>query len=585
MTRFDKLVLLIISFLVITSCDTNVLDVRYEDEVPFEDVVKNPDLIDAYLNELYRGMGHGLHEIMLASLADESHFIHGYGTNEIVQSVHSSGAPGAWSDWRLEHFQWSPLYGSISQVNRLLENIDESVFNSRNRYERVLGELFFLRGYLYHNLMRAYGGVPVITESFEIEDIGELKVPRSSFEETINFILGEAEYAAGLLPVSSTERGRASAGAALALKSRTLLFAASDLYNENPVNELVGYLSGSRMERWLAAKDAAQEVMDLGIYQLYNRYEDPVKNYTELFLENSDHEEAIMSRYFRRDRDSEYNPGLHNGPNGFRNWGGNTPIQNLIDDYEMADGSRFDWDNPAHAAAPYDNRDSRFYATILYDGAKWRQRDPRGAQFEPDGIIQTFQKVSLPDGSSRPGIDTRLGQIEPWNGSYTRYYLRKFIDPEVSHSPTLKQEVPWRFFRYTEILLNYAEASIELGDYEDARSVLNLIRERAGMPEITEKGDALRERYRNERRVEMAFEDQRYFDIRRWKTAPDVMTNALGIGITTEAEDHRDRSTYSNYEYNVILVQNRDWNDKSYFLPIPSDEMKRNENLVQNPGY
>lgn len=577
--------LILVGFLAVSSCDTNILDVQFDDEIPFEDVLKSPDLIEIYLNDIYLGMGHGLHEIMLGSLADESHFIHGYGTQLTVQGLHTPGAPGAWNDWRLHYYQWSPLYRRISQINRLLDNIDESVFGSSDRFNRIIGEATFLRGYFYHNLMRSYGGVPIIAEAFEIEDIGDLMVSRNTFEETVDFIVQQAENAAGLLPAVPHEEGRTSSGAALALKSRTLLYAASDLYNENPVNEFTGYTSGNQLDRWQAAKDAALEVMNLGIYQLYDRYDDPVENYTQLFLENSDHDESILSRFFKVQGNEEYNPGLHNGPNGFRNWGGNTPIQNLVDDYEMADGSQFDWTNPDHAAAPYENRDPRFYSTILYDGANWRQRDSRGTQIEPEGIIQTFYKVTLHDGTTRNGIDTRHGQIEPWNGSYTRYYLRKFIDPEVNHSPSDKQEVPWRFFRFAEILLNYAEASIELGEFDDARSALNLIRERAGMPEITENGDALKQRYRNERRVEMAFEDQRYFDIRRWKIAPEVMTSALGIEITTEAEDHRDRSTYSNYKYNVIHVQNRIWDDKAYFTPILFEEMQRNENLIQNPGY
>ena len=580
-----KIFIFFLVLVLFNACGSDILDVTFEDEIPLEEVWKSATLTENYLIELYEGMGHGLHEIMLSSLADESHFIHGYGTHIIIQSLFTPSYLGAWSDWRLGHYQWTPLYRSISQVNRLLEEIDESIFSDPDRYHQIIGEAHFLRAYFYHNLLRVYGGVPISTRVFEIDEEDGLLIERSSFEETVNFIIQDIENAVANLPASASEQGRATVGAALALKSRILLYAASDLYNDHPAHEVTGYMSGSREARWIAARDAAREVIDLNLYGLYDRYDDPVENYSQLFLENLDHDEAILSRFFHPIQDDEYNPGLHNGPNGYENWGGNTPIQNLIDDYEMADGSRFDWSNPEHQQSPYDNRDPRFYATVLYDGASWRQRPERSSRLEPNGVIQTFERVTLPDGSTRIGIDTRNSTIQAWNGGYSRYYLRKFIDPDVNHSITEKQEVPWRFFRYAEILLNFVEASIELGEYEEARSTLNEIRRRAGMPDLTESGEELKQRYRNERRVELAFEDHRFFDIRRWKIAPDVMTNARGILIYADAEDHHDRSTFSNFEYEIKNIQTRSWNDRSYFMPIPHDEMQRNVNLVQNPGY
>ncbi len=580
-----KISIFFLVLLSINACGSDILDVSFEDEIPLDEVWKNATLTENYLIGLYEGMGHGLHEIMLSSLADESHFIHGYGTHIIVESHFTPGYLGAWNDWRLAHYQWTPLYRSISQVNRLLEEIDQSIFSDPDRYHQIIGEAYFLRAYFYHNLMRVYGGVPISTRVFDIDEGDGLLIERSSFGETVNFIIQDIENAVANLPVSASERGRATVGAALALKSRTLLYAASDLFNDHPAHELTGYASGSREERWIAARDAAREVIDLNIYGLYDRYDDPVVNYSQLFLENLDHEEAIMSRYFHLIQDEEYNPGLHNGPNGYENWGGNTPIQNLVDDYEMADGRRFDWSNPEHQQSPYEKRDPRFYATVLYDGASWRQRPERSVRLDPNGVIQTFERITLPDGSTRIGIDTRNSTIQAWNGSYSRYYLRKFIDPDVNHSMNEKQEVPWRFFRYAEILLNFVEASIELGEYEVARSVLNKIRRRAGMPDLTESGEELNQRYRNERRIELAFEDHRFFDIRRWKIAPDVMTNARGILIYADAEDHHDRSTFSNFKYEIRDIQNRSWNDRSYFMPIPHDEIQRNVNLVQNPGY
>jgi hypothetical protein len=253
----------------------------------------------------------------------------------------------------------------------------------------------------------------------------------------------------------------------------------------------------------------------------------------------------------------------------------------------MKDGSKFSWGNPVHAAHPYENRDPRFYATVFYDGAHWKKRTSDGEVFDPVGIIQAFKTLKLPDGSTLPGIDTRNGPIENWNGSYPNYYLRKFVDPNNDHR-SVAQEIPWPFFRYAEILLNYAEACIELTQYQDARDALNQIRRRAGMPEFTAllTGVPLRDEYRNERRVELAFEEHRFFDIRRWMIAPQVMNeNAKGIEISVQGTNRADRSTYHDYSYKVIDVQTRHWDDKMYFIPIQFAEMNRNPLLKQNPGF
>jgi hypothetical protein len=432
-----------------------------------------------------------------------------------------------------------------------------------------------------------YGGVPLVKEAYELQ--GEFLIPRSSLQESIQYIVDEADLAASLLPdeydAGGGDIGRATKGAALALKSRILIYAASDLYNDpswaggysNP--ELIS-TTGDRASKWQAAKDAAKAVMDLGIYSLQNTG-NPVKDYTDLFL-LKDSKEAIYSRYFIKSRGWEDGalPGLANGPNGYHNWGGNTPIQELVDDYEMIDGSKFDWNNPTHASAPYENRDPRLGASILYDQALWRPRPSDVADIDPVGKV-IIRSVETAPGVWTPGLDTRDGPIEDWNGGYSGYYLRKFIDPTVVHEYAAaggNQEAPWHFFRYGEILLNYAEACIELGQEDEAKTYLNMLRDRAGMPDITESGQALVDKYRNERRIELAFEQHRYFDVRRWMIAPQALgRNANGIVIQDPLAGP---VTYSRNK-----IQDRAWNDKMYFLPILQDELNRNSELVQNPLY
>ena len=568
-----------------------VLDLTPTDQLSDAAVFADPKLTQAFLNDMYRGMGHGLYEIMLASVSDETHFIHDYHTSEIVTSIITSSYRAALDDPRFSHFNWSSNFSRIRQTNIFLSHIDATTFDAAWK-QRMKGEAYFLRAYFYHNLMRMYGGVPLITKVYGLNE--DYKVARNSFKETVDFIVANADSAAALLPTSYTgaDVGRATKGAALALKARVLLYAASDLYNVNPsANALTGYTTPQdRTALWRAAKNAAQAVMDIGSYGLFRptpaSSQEAAQNYADLFLQKTS-QEAIMSRFFLTTRDDGAYPNRDDGPNGYHTWGGNTPIQNLVDDYRMADGSKFDWNNPAHAAAPYQNRDPRFYGSILHDGAPWRARPTDVKNLDPAGTIQTFRQLKLSDGSVVAGLDTRDSPVENWNGAYSGYYIRKFIDPSLNAQFT-RQEVPWIFFRYAEVLLNYAEASIELNELGDAVNVLNQIRLRAGMtPFSAGLGQAaLRDEYRNERRVEMVFEEQRFFDVRRWMIAPAVLSKvAGGINIFVEGTSSTDRSTWKNYRYVIDTIQARAWDNKLYFMPIHINEMNRNGLLTQNPGY
>ncbi|MEO6732304.1 MAG: RagB/SusD family nutrient uptake outer membrane protein, partial [Ferruginibacter sp.] len=280
------------------------------------------------------------------------------------------------------------------------------------------------------------------------------------------------------------------------------------------------------------------------------------------------------------------------GPNGYNNWAGNTPIQEFVDDYQMMDGTKFDWNNPTHKADPYVNRDPRFYVSVLYDGASWK---PRGRSEDPANEIQTGTYFA---GATKiVGLDTRQGPIENWNGSFAGYYFRKFIDPDNSlRDNSGRQTVPWPYFRYTEAIFNYVEANIELGMDAEARDWLNKVRFRAGMPAITASGDALRQLYRNERRIEMALEEQRLFDARRWMIAPTTLgrktsfiqvEGRLKAGATAPVPYRKDKTKF-DYTYLPVVnndLEDRTWVDKMYFRPIALQETQRNSLLVQNPGY
>lgn len=589
-----KRLIIIITFIIpFTSCNDDFLEVapldRYSDAAVWED----PALITAFVNNIYLGQHYGFQLEMLASLSDISFTkraeVQPLVTSDISPSYISILAPDHWLD-SFRNLTWNNLYKNIRACNIFFENIENSGLEGEE-IDQLKGEVHFLRGYFYANLMKLYGGVPLLDKAYALKD--EFAVERNTLEETVNFIVADCDAAAALLSESG-DKARATKGAALALKSRTLLYAASDLYNseaswspdyEHP--ELVSYIGGDRMARWQAAKDAAKAVINLEVYNLYGgtnpgSVEQAIENYIGLFLNNGNEEDIFLCFYDNVNRTDwmSPDPGLFYGPNGYHNWGNHTPTGQFVDSYEMIDGSKFDWDDPVHAAAPYENRDPRFYASILYDGAKWRERPDDVISIDPVGVIQTGFYENQ-DGSYTGGLDTRQGPIEDWNGSYTGYYLRKFIDPAIDHQYE-KQKLPWRQIRYAEVLLNYVEACLELGEEDEAKKFLNMIRNRANMPDIPagETGEALMDHYRNERKIELAYEEHRYYDIRRWMIAPEVMKTVQGIEIK-----YPYGGTEPIYSVIDIGVGVRDWKNKSYFLPLLIDELNRNDRLIQNPGY
>ncbi len=583
----------------LSSCSEEYLDRQPLDQFAEDAVWNDPNLIETFVNNIYFAIPHGFHALMMSSLVDESMAVWDWETSNATKSLINPSYLGVWDEnfWtgrRYQQINWTNSYRQLRNCNIFMEKIHEANFPEESFRDRLIGEVHFLRGFIYHNLLSVYGGVPLITEAYGLGE--DYEQPRTNYSQVLDFVVEELDKAAELLPLQQfgDQMGRATKGAALALKARALLYSASDLYH-NPSwaqgfshPELISHTSGDQMSRWRAAKDAAKAVIDLGQYSLHQGGGEAWENFGEVFTAKQTSED-IYVRYMLQRVNEGWDigdPGLFNGPNGYHNWGGNTPVGQLADDFEMRDGSRFDWNNPAHAADPYSNRDPRFYATFLYEGAQWRQRPENLRDADPLGIIQVgqWERFNQATGqvSIQHGLDTRQGPIEDWNGTYTGYYLRKFIDPSVDHQ-YFRQEVPWRVMRYTEVLLNYAEACIELGEEAEARTYINMIRERAGMPPVSDTGEALRERYRNERRVELAYEDHRYFDVRRWMTAPEVYENAQGVRVRYELQP--DNTTAETPTYTVIEVQDRAWQDRAYLLPIKLDEMNRNFQLIQNPLY
>ena len=441
--------------------------------------------------------------------------------------------------------RWATNYGLIRSINNYFDHA-EAIKGDAAKISQFTSEMYFLSAFNYVHLVKNYGGVPIVTKVFSTSD-SKFEEARNTFDECTKFILDDLDKSITGLPLaySGADMGRATKGAAMALKANFLLFAASPL--NNPSND---------QAKWKAASDAAKAVIDMGNYSLYK----PAK-YENIFLDRAN-SEVILARYynstaadwFGTNYETTQNRDL--SPNSWGGWGMGTPIQNIVDDFEMADGSSFNWSNPAHAANPYANRDPRFYANIFYDGMLYK-----------GGTVDTYEG----------GKDNPIGAtVEPTNATITGYFLRKYVDPnhDVNNWVSDSQAI---FIRLSEIYLNYAEAQNFLGNDGVALSYLNMIRERAGMPPVTGSGTDLRDKIRHERRIELAFEGQRYYDLRRWKTLDQGMGDAIGMKIVKNGDGSK---TYSKK-----TVQTRIFNQKVYWQPIPVTEIQKNSKLVQNAGY
>ncbi|MFC4096016.1 RagB/SusD family nutrient uptake outer membrane protein [Euzebyella saccharophila] len=605
-----QLVILALPFAL--SCNDDFTSITPLSDVSEESVWSDAGLAEATVTGAYNGLGAGgLDEQMLASLTDEALFTH---PDRGINTINESRSNSAETGWINNTWDWNNMYGYIRDVNLAITNLSTGQIEDTDLVNRLLGESYFLRAYYYHQLLRFYGGIPLIDEPLQLDS--DYNIPRNTFEECVNFIVSDCERAFDLLDGREMESGRANPTVALALKARILLYAASDLHDyptasansttlasySNP--ELIAYTSGDQQQRWVLARDAVKEALDYSStgYRLDLNapvsLEEGVQNYSDIYLaRNGGETDIIWERQYVEISGPGRRIGLFNGPNGYHNWAGNAPLQNLVDDYAMSDGSEFDWDNPEHASTPYENREARFYATILYDGADWKPRPSDVAERDPANQIQTGKYEVNGSGAVEEifGLDTREGPVEDWNGTRTGYYTKKFINPDPAFVDQFDfQTIPWPFFRETELVLNYVETLLETGDEGEAINWLNKIRFRVGLPAVTATGDELVDVYRNERRLELVYEEHRYHDARRWMIAPETF-GAPAVATTIDA-DLKPGATVSIYKYDKdnydykytsedILFENRFWLDKTYYVPIRIAELNANTALIQNPGY
>jgi hypothetical protein len=606
-----------------TSCK-DVLDQQAVDSFNQDVVFADINIVKAYLGKCYDRMGGdtddgilGMREDLLSSATDQTLCIHRPSNYVDLKGDMSPDRLGFYvDDGKGGYLRWKNLYANIQNLNTILAGIDGvkvTTTAEETLKERLKGETYFVRAYMYAQLMFGHGGVVIIKVPFKL-DQDYLSETRSSIADTKDFIIDDITEAIKLLKDKTTDQGRATAAAAAALKSRVLLFCASKLtnggYTAEAANTLVSFPAGSQTALLQAARDAAKEVMNgtYGTFELLGSTDEPSlpltdaqvtsysDNYTKIFTQKGTwNSETIWGIQYPLTGGNNNVCNRWNGPCGYHNWGNNNPTEPAVRSFEMADGTPFVWDKyntgdqylrTATAAeltadplrSPYAGREPRFYSIVLYHGARWQAR----GDLSP--LVETGHFYNADGTLFRNGNDTRQGSIEAWNGTKTGYYLKKLMDPETIGQYD-KNTNTWVEFRYAEILLNYAEACIELGgaDLKPGLDALNLVRHRAGLPsrDVTSDQATARTYLRHERAIEFFAEGHRWYDTRRWMIRDVVTTNVYGMKVKEFAN--------GNMEWKLDLADNEDtrtWaGNNFYWLPIARDEINKAPQLVQNPGY
>ncbi|WP_374166870.1 RagB/SusD family nutrient uptake outer membrane protein [Arcticibacter sp. MXS-1] len=460
---------------------------------------------------------------------------------------------------------WKNCYSIIRKSNYFLKHIGVVPITDQIKKNQI-AEAQFLRAFAYFELLKRYGGVPLVGDTvFSLSD--NLNLPRNTYAECVDYIASQCDAAAAGLPkgadIASSDFGRVPLEAALALKCRLLLYAASPLFNGGGVEtnrelkSLTGYPDADA-SRWQRVIDAAEALTRLSYYKLPSGAGNTA--YSAVFTTkiNTD---IILSKQVAASTSIE----ASNAPVGFvapaASNGRTSPTQNFVNAFPNLDGTPFT--GSSANMGQYEGRDPRMKSILFYNGVKWLGRN-----------IETFE-----GGLDKPNLPFKTQ-------TRTSYYLRKFMGDFTNSTSYSNQSHNFPYFRFAEVLLNYAEALNEVGRTEDAVAPLKLIRSRAGITAGANgrygipagiSQSALRELIRNERRIELSFEEHRFWDVRRWKIAGTVLNTTLkGLKILNSAGS----LSAGEQDVSTITFQN-----KYYHMPVPYSEMIRNPRLIQNEGY
>jgi hypothetical protein len=551
MKKLNKILIATSLFFVFTGCEEQVLDKLPRDVFSEVDVWSDIELAQKFQNTIYAGLGYwavGNYIDTYAMYSDEAMV-----GEDLNVYYFNRGQLASDNMGRFEPI-WGLKYSYIRKANIFLNKIDELSGNVE-RIQVMKGEVKYLRARMYFDLIKLWGGVPLITEPMDLDD--DFMVSRNSYEEIVDWISKELDEATEMVPAERAPEdfGRVTKGACLGTKSNVLLHANSKLHDPGTAPE--GPFFDYTKDTWQDCADAAKAVIDMPQYELQ-----PVENwedYHRIFIEPNS--EMVFAKLYHNNYGSG---GRHfvgpNAPIKDGGWAELDPLQGLIDEFEMANGKKIHEQESGYDPSPekiYENRELRFYANILYQGSEWKTP----LEFVHPGGTE----VSTP----------------PW--TIPGYLMRKFMDERIELWQDLGN-TPWIWIRLATMYLNYAEAQYELGNEAEAREYVNIIRNRVGLPDIDSSGEELFKDIQHERRIELVFENQRFFDVRRWMIAEET-ENEDAIGIVwkkLDANGNLDPNGVLTYTFETF--QERSFLERMYYLPIPIAEMQKSD-LEQNPGY
>jgi starch-binding outer membrane protein, SusD/RagB family len=551
--------------IVVASCDKDLLEQKPKDKVAETAVFQDINLTQLFLNNIYGSLLSGFTRSdqgpgnewsrafsSLDCATDDCDGKHDAG----IQQYLKNGITSASSNHVNE--AWISGYALIRKTNLLIDNIDK-VPGDAATLARMKAEARFLRAFSYFELAKFFGGVPLITTVQKFTD--DLLVPRSTYQETIDFVVAECAAIVTDLPGPTDKSGKATSGAAKALKGKALLYLASPL--NNPSNDL---------NKWKAAADALKDVTG---YDLYPDYKNTfwVKNNIEVIWDRQYLAPTIV-------HDNSYKWEMTGTGNNGGGWGGLHPTEDLVSSYETTDGLAIT--DPAsiyNPNDPYRNRDKRLAATILYNGATYKGKrieiwdDGNGVPMQPTDGKQNIRNP----GTDWPTCGYGLGP---------KIQDEKQINTALTYG--VQQDNNFIYIRYADVLLMFAEARNEFsGPDAEVYSAINKVRARAGQPPIAALSQAtMRDRIIKERRVELAFEEHRLFDLKRWKLA-EVYLNKPTMGLRAVANNTSDPFG-GGFVYTKFPVPGRQRvfdATKMYLFPIPQSEITKNSKLIQNPNW
>jgi hypothetical protein len=572
------LFILLLSLVILAACKKSVgfLDNQASTSLTEQQVFSDSVLTMGFLGRIYEDIGFSFYKTRFQTGNTEVDTDDGVSTGSNAQDMGIVLAIGTVGPLNFPNQDfWDIPYDDIRRVNLFLSQLPVTPLSPSTR-QRVAAEARFLRAWFYQKLICTFGGIPLVGDTvFQATDF--INIPRSSFGQCVNYIVGQLDSAARILPAaaqySQLDYGRATSGACLALKSRVLLFAASPLFNGGATTTdpglaaIVSYPTYS-VSNWQKAADAADTLINLGEYQLVtDNNTEPGYGFYNLFLQRVN-SEYILGDYRPPNKDFEtvYNPITRGGSKLIM------PTENAAEAFPMKNGkaitdpaSGYDPNNP------FVNRDPRFRYSFIFNGSDYYSTTVAG-----QAPVYTYK------GAPSDGFPVTA----------TGYYSRKMCDTSISENSSFTTDRAWPLMRYGEILLNYAEAINEAGQTQLAYPKLEALRARAGIdpgsdglygitPNMTV--DQMRTFIQTERRVELFFEDQRWDDIRRWKIGVSVnnsYNNAMEI-----------TKTASGYTYSVVSVSAAGafplhvMTEANYLLPIPETEISKMPAMVQNPGY